>query len=189
MQDDFFLVVGLGNPGQKYINNRHNIGHLCIDYLYNNYKSFLSLGFKNKFKSDFARIKIKQQEIIIIKPNTFMNLSGDSVKLCKDFFKIPNQNIIVIHDELDLSFARIKRKLAGGNAGHNGLKDISKKIGNDYHRIRVGIEHPRNLENPNIPVASYVLSDFNNSEQNKLNDIYQEVAQEIINLSQAKNAK
>ena len=170
------LICGLGNPGNSYINNRHNIGYKFIDYLKDQYG--FNQNFKSSNNSHIIKTNINNQETLLIKPLNFMNLSGQSVQAVKSYFKIENDKIIIIHDELDLPFGKIKFNYDGGNAGHNGLKDISNKIGNDYHRLRIGIDHPRNL-NLKIDVSNYVLADFNNNEKKELNNIFIK-AEEII---------
>ncbi|MBL6621134.1 MAG: aminoacyl-tRNA hydrolase [Rickettsiales bacterium] len=163
-----FLIVGLGNPGDEYKNNRHNIGFKFIDYLL---ESSSNTKIQKKFNAIIAKIVLNDREVILLKPQNYMNNSGLAVKEASHFFKIKSENIIVIHDELDLKFNEIKTKFSGGSAGHNGLKDIDKHIGNNYHRIRIGIDHPRNLENSNIEVANYVLQNFNLNESKLIEDI------------------
>lgn len=163
-----FLIVGLGNPGDEYKNNRHNIGFKFIDYLL---ESSSNTKIQKKFSAIIAKIILNDHEVILLKPQNYMNNSGLAVKEVSHFFRIKSENIIVIHDELDLKFNEIKTKFSGGSAGHNGLKDIDKHIGNNYHRIRIGIDHPRNLENSNIDVANYVLQNFNLNESKLIDDI------------------
>ena len=163
-----FLIVGLGNPGDEYKNNRHNIGFKFIDYLLENSSN---TKIQKKFNAIIAKIFLNDREVILLKPQNYMNNSGLAVKEASNFFRIKSENIIVIHDELDLKFNEIKTKFSGGSAGHNGLKDIDKHIGNNYHRIRIGIDHPRNLENSNIEVANYVLQNFNLNELKLIEEI------------------
>lgn len=153
------LIVGLGNPGKQYENNRHNIGFKVIDYLA--HKMALPLSEKVKFKAEFASGSIRDKKIFLLKPLTYMNLSGQSVAAVANFYKISLDNILVIHDEIDLKFADIRFKQGGGNAGHNGLKSISACVGNEYGRIRIGVGRP---QNSNIEIADYVLQDFNPEE-------------------------
>lgn len=153
-----YLVVGLGNPGQQYLLNRHNIGFMAIDVL--NAQINSTQNFKSQFKAQYFETKINSQKIYCIKPQTFMNLSGQSVLPFSQFYKIPPEQIIVIHDDLDLDLGTIKIKQGGGHGGHNGLKSIDASIGQNYWRIRVGIGHPGNK---NL-VSSYVLSNFTTNE-------------------------
>ncbi len=161
-----FLFIGLGNKGSKYQNNRHNTGFLFIDYLVEKY-SFLKVN--NKLRCILYKGNILNNDILLSKPETMMNLSGESVRLVKNFYKIKQENIFVFHDELDLNIGKIKFKLGGGSAGHNGIKNIDKHIGNEYYRIRIGVSN----KNTYSKVDSYVLSDFKTEERilldNKIN--------------------
>jgi PTH1 family peptidyl-tRNA hydrolase len=144
--NDPFLIVGLGNPGPKYKNNRHNIGFHVADAL---------LGTPSVWVNDFKG-EYNKNVNHFLKPMTFINNSGESIIEAKNFFKIYSDKVIVIHDDLDLPVGKVKVKMAGGHGGHNGIKNIDKLIGKDYWRVRVGIGHPgdRNL------VLDYVLGDF-----------------------------
>lgn len=155
------LIIGLGNIGNEYENTRHNVGFMIIDKIKEDY-NFPDWKEKNKYF--FSKNKIENIDIILAKPTTYMNLSGEAVLALSSMYKIPPQDIIVIHDDLDLETARIKIKQGGGNGGHNGLKSIDKAIGQNYHRIRIGIDHPRNYT-PQIDVASYVLGKFKKDEK------------------------
>ena len=148
------LFSGLGNPGQKFKHNRHNIGFILIDEISN------KCEFKKKFKGLFGENQIGQIKSYFLKPMTFMNLSGESLLEIKQFFKLKNENIFIIHDDLDLEIGKVKVKNGGSNAGHNGLESISSKIGNDYNRLRIGIGHPGQKD----LVDKYVLSNFESDE-------------------------
>lgn len=160
-----FLIAGLGNPGDKYKNNRHNIGFQIID----TYLTFFSQNkLIDKFDSEYTSINLKENKLHIIKPKTFMNESGIAVNKCINFFKIPLENLIVIYDEMDLSPGNIKIKFGGGSAGHNGIKSIINCLGSEkFTRVRIGIGKPVNKEK----VSSYVLSNFTNDELNLFNEI------------------
>ena len=149
------LVVGLGNPGPTYLKNKHNIGFAAIDKIaqFNDFPQFSSSKISN---SQGALGKIYSQKILLLKPLTFMNKSGISVKASIDFFKINIDNILVIHDDLDLAPGEIRLKKGGGHGGHNGLRSISEHIGADYRRLRIGIGHPQ----IKALVSDYVLSNF-----------------------------
>lgn len=172
-----FLIVGLGNPGSKYSLNRHNMGFITLDNFQKNNSETFTL-FNSKFSGLLSLGEINNEKIILLKPQTFMNLSGQSVQLVKNFFKLENSQIIVIHDDLDLDFGRIVVKCGGGDAGHNGLKDISSKIGKDYHRIRIGIGRPKTKQD----VSDYVLSNFSSEEQKDLPEILSFTNDEILKL-------
>lgn len=147
------LIVGLGNPGQEYQDTRHNAGFWFLDELAWQYKA----TFKNekKFFGEIARISLSHQDLWLLKPETFMNLSGKAVAALAQFYKIQVDEILVVHDELDIDCGRIRFKQGGGNGGHNGLKDIQAKLGSaNFYRLRLGIGHPgdKNL------VTSFVLN-------------------------------
>ncbi len=152
------LVVGLGNPEEKYKNNRHNVGFMVIDSLLDD---FSCERISKNFKGDLY----KNKNNFFLKPLTFMNLSGGSVRAVQDYFK-PDK-IIVIHDDLDLPFGTLRFKFGGGNGGHNGLKSIDNYIGKDYFRVRIGIGKPVDKSK----IISHVLSDFSKIEREKLVDI------------------
>ena len=154
------LIVGLGNIGNEYENTRHNVGFMTADKLK---EDFDFPDFKEKNKYFFT----KKGDIIIAKPTTYMNLSGEAVLALSTMYKIKPDDIIVIHDDLDLETGRIKIKQGGSNGGHNGLKSIDKAIGPNYHRIRIGIDHPRN-HTPQIAVVDYVLGKFKAEEKEKI---------------------
>ncbi len=147
------LIVGLGNPGKKYELNRHNVGFLALDYLIEKYNAS---KISSKFKGDLY----KAEKYLFLKPDTFMNLSGESVVLVRDYYKIDNDDIIVIHDDIDLKPGALRFKKGGSSGGHNGLKSIDKHIGDDYWRVRIGVGRPERKED----VVKYVLSDFSKEE-------------------------
>lgn len=135
-RQDMFLIVGLGNPGAEYQNTRHNVGFMAVDEIHNKY----GFGaYKSKFDGLVAEGKIGGEKVLILKPQTYMNLSGNSVVKAALFYKILPENVIVIHDDLDLPLGTVRAKLGGGNAGHNGLKSLDQHITPNYNRIRIGI--------------------------------------------------
>ncbi len=160
-----FLIAGLGNPGDKYKNNRHNIGFQII----NTYLTYFSQNkFVDKFDSEYTSINFRENKLHLLKPKTFMNESGKAINKCISFFKIPLENLIVIYDEMDLSTGNVRIKFGGGSAGHNGVKSIISCLGSEkFTRIRIGIGKPINKEKIN----SYVLSNFSNNELNLFNEI------------------
>lgn len=150
------LIVGLGNPGAEYENTRHNVGFQFLDELARRHGAFFNN--ERKFHGEVCRIRLDGNEVWLLKPMTFMNLSGNAVVALALYYKIQPDEILVIHDELDLMPGRLKLKKGGGNAGHNGLKDISAKLSTpDFWRLRFGIGHPRKLGMAQ-QVADYVLS-------------------------------
>ena len=160
-----WLIVGLGNPGREYLFTRHNIGFLAVDQLA---EEFGTGGEKNLFKSTVQTALIDGQNLLLQKPQTFMNLSGEAVGACARFYKIALENIIVLHDELDIPFGTVKVKKGGGAAGHNGLKSIDQHLGQDYWRVRLGIGHPGDKDR----VSDHVLSDFSKTEEKVLESFF-----------------
>jgi PTH1 family peptidyl-tRNA hydrolase len=166
-----FLLVGLGNPGVNYQLTKHNFGFMAIDAIAENYQFSPQ---SNKFDNQVFTGKIDNQNIIAIKPQNFMNLSGSPVLKMMSFYKIELKNIIVFHDDIDLNLGRIKVKIGGGNGGHNGLKDIDQMMGKDYTRVRLGVGRP---ENPEYEVSDYVLSRFNHQEMDIVNQVNKKTSQ------------
>ena len=152
-----FLICGLGNPGKEFINTRHNVGFNLVDKL-SNFYNFSS--FKKDNKKEVLKGSIGNNSCLLMKPLNFMNLSGQPIQEIVNFYKIKKNKIYIIHDDLDLELGKIKIKLGGGNGGHNGLSSIDEMIGNDYYRLRIGIDHPgiKHL------VSNYVLNKFTNEE-------------------------
>ena len=145
------LIVGLGNPGSAYSNTRHNAGFWFVDELASKYKA--NLANESKFFGVLGKFNYQNRDIYLLKPQTYMNLSGKSVLALASFYKILPSEIMVAHDELDFAPGVAKLKLGGGNGGHNGLKDIDSVIGKEYLRLRLGIGHPGDRNK----VADYVL--------------------------------
>ena len=152
------LFVGLGNPGAKYANNRHNIGFMAVEEIARRH------GFapwRRRFQGETSEGTLERERVVLLRPATFMNESGRAVQEAANFFKLPAGEITVFQDELELPPAKLRVKVGGGIAGHNGLRSISAHIGNDYRRVRLGIGHPGVKE----LVHSYVLSDFAKSDR------------------------
>ncbi|TCS60904.1 aminoacyl-tRNA hydrolase [Varunaivibrio sulfuroxidans] len=152
------LVVGLGNPGAKYENNRHNVGFMAVDAIVHRHRF---APFRSKFQGDLAEGDVGGCKVLVLKPRTYMNESGRAVGAAARFFKIPPQDVLVIYDELDLAAGKIRVKLGGGLAGHNGLRSIAAAIGPEYHRLRIGIGHPGDK----ALVTSHVLGDFSKADK------------------------
>jgi len=164
-----YLISGLGNPGDKYKNTRHNIGFLVIDEITKN------LSTSNINNQNFQAIVQKNLSKLYVKPQTFMNASGDSIINIVEYYNIPDENIIIVHDDLDLAFGTVKFKVGGGHGGHNGLRSIDSHIGKEYMRVRIGIGKPENRGD----VANYVLSDFSKEQFELLPDIIVHVIKSI----------
>lgn len=147
------LVVGLGNPGSRYARNRHNVGFMAVDAIARRHGF---PAFRNRFKGEVAEAPLAGARHLLLKPQTFMNASGEAVAEAARFFKIAPEDIVVIHDEIDLRPGKLRVKRGGGNAGHNGLRSIDPLIGPDYWRVRIGVGHPGIKE----LVQPYVLQNF-----------------------------
>jgi len=152
------LLIGLGNIGREYQSTRHNFGFLLLDQIV---KDYALREQSKKFKSEIFSGEIAGHKIIALKPQTFMNLSGLAVSEAAAFYKIEPKNILVFHDDVDLALGKVKVKIGGGNAGHNGLKSIDEMIGKDYARLRLGVGRPENKE---FETADYVLGKFGKEE-------------------------
>jgi PTH1 family peptidyl-tRNA hydrolase len=157
------LIVGLGNPGPEYIKNRHNIGFMALDKLAESQD--VSFVTKKDLKTLIAVSHIDGRQVVLAKPQTFMNLSGEAVQALINFYNVNISDVTVVHDELDLPFGTVKKKIGGGSAGHNGLKSIIQHIGEDFARIRIGIG-PRTPEQ--MDAADFVLQDLSKKEQKEL---------------------
>ena len=166
------LLVGLGNPGQKYARNRHNIGFMALDKIAERH------GFgpwRSRFKAEVAEGRLGGDKCLLLKPQTYMNLSGEAVREAVQFYKLSLEDVFVFHDEIDLAAAKLKVKSGGGNAGHNGLKSISSHLGNDYVRVRLGVGRPADKAD----VAAYVLRDFAKAEQGWLEDMLDAITRHV----------
>jgi len=155
------LVVGLGNPGASYARNRHNIGFMAVDAI------AAAHGFgpwRSKFQGQIAEGRLGPEKVLLLKPGTYMNLSGDSVQAAVQFYKLEPGDVIVLHDELDLPSGRIRVKTGGGTAGHNGIRSIGAHVGPDFTRVRIGIGHPGDKR----LVTNHVLGDFAKAEAEDL---------------------
>ena len=164
------LFIGLGNPGAKYAHNRHNIGFMAVDAIANAH------GFspwRQKFNALISEGRLGQQKVILAKPQTFMNKSGDAAQQILQFYKLNAPAVTIFHDELDLAPAKCRYKQGGGHAGHNGLRSLHAHIGSDYARVRLGIGHPGTKD----AVAPYVLRDFSKADQAWLAPLLEGIAQ------------
>ena len=158
------IFAGLGNPGTRYARNRHNIGFMAVDAIA---RAHRASPWRARFQAEACEATIGGEKVILLKPQTYMNESGRSIGEAARFFKVPTADVIVFHDELDLAPAKLRVKLGGGNAGHNGLRSTTAAIGNDYRRVRMGIGHPGLKE----LVHGYVLNDFGKAEQPWVEDL------------------
>ncbi|WP_298849793.1 aminoacyl-tRNA hydrolase [uncultured Ruegeria sp.] len=176
------LFVGLGNPGQKYARNRHNIGFMAVDRIAEDH------GFgpwKSKFQGELSEGRLGSEKVMLLKPQTFMNRSGQSVGEAMRFYKLDSTDVVVFHDELDLAPCKVRVKAGGGHAGHNGLRSIHDHIGAAYDRVRLGIGHPGRKE----MVSAYVLNDFAKSEADWLDDVLRGISDGAAYLAQDEGGK
>lgn len=166
------LIVGLGNPGPKYLLTRHNIGFILVDmFLRSTDPSQIVSNFREQHEALLARVKGPEDDLILLKPMTYMNKSGEPLRSVMDYFKIPIDDILVIHDDIDQPFGSIKFQKNRGPGGHNGIKSINELLGTqDYVRLKLGVGRP---VNPKMDVADYVLQNFNSEEQEELSDYLQ----------------
>jgi PTH1 family peptidyl-tRNA hydrolase len=162
---DRWLIAGLGNPGPPYAGNRHNVGYMCCDEL----AGELGVTFKRDRSRTLAGTgTMAGAGVVLAKPMSFMNVSGGPVAALRSFYKIPDERIIVVHDELDLAFGTVRLKLGGGDNGHNGLRSVTSALGSrEYYRIRIGIGRPPGRMDP----ADFVLRDFSPAERKELPEI------------------
>lgn len=167
-----WIVAGLGNPGKQYEKTRHNIGFLVADKLADRAGVF---SFTKQFKAEVAKIDAGGERAVLLKPQTFMNLSGESVQGAMAFFKSQKDEIVVVHDDIDLDLGRIKLKQGGGHGGHNGIRDISGRIGPDFYRVRVGVGRPGGPRS----TSSHVLGTFDASEQRALDRLVENAADAV----------
>lgn len=163
------LLAGLGNPGGKYAGNRHNIGFMAVDAIHRRH-SFSP--WSKKFKAEIAEGEIAGEKVLLIKPQTFMNLSGESIGEAMRFYKLQPGDITVLYDELDLPPGKVRVKIAGGHGGHNGIKSMDAHCGKDYRRVRLGIGHPGSKEQ----VHNHVLGDFAKSDRIWLDPLLDAIA-------------
>ena len=169
------LIVGLGNPGAKYAQNRHNIGFMAVDRIAADH------GFspwRAKFQGQMSEGRFGSEKVVLLKPETFMNLSGQSVGEAMRYLKLAPEDIIVFHDEIDLAPGKVRLKTGGGHAGHNGLRSIHGHIGPDYDRVRLGVGHPGHKD----AVPGYVLRDFAKADQDWLDDELRGISDGIADL-------
>ncbi|WP_208353312.1 aminoacyl-tRNA hydrolase [Pseudaestuariivita rosea] len=176
------LFVGLGNPGPKYAGHRHNIGFMALDRIADDH------GFapwRGKFQGSLSEGRLGGEKVILLKPETFMNLSGQSVGEAMRFYKLTPEDIVVFHDELDLAPGKLRVKAGGGHAGHNGLRSMHQHIGADYQRVRMGIGHPGHKD----LVSHYVLHDFSKEDQTWLDDLLRGIADGAPDLADGDSGK
>ncbi len=164
-----YIIAGLGNPGKKYEGTRHNIGFDVIDYIAQKENAPI---IKSKFLALYSIADISSEKVLLLKPQTYMNLSGQSIKQAANFYKIPVENIIIIYDDISLDVAKIRLRQKGSAGGHNGIKSIIAHLGDVFPRVKVGVGQKPNKEQD---LALYVLSDFSKEENEKLKNEYDNI--------------
>lgn len=164
---DMKLIVGLGNPEERYAETRHNTGFKVVDYYVGEQGGTFQT--KDKFKAQIAELTVGSEKVLFVKPTTYYNLSGTAVRAIADFYKIGPENILVIHDELALPFGTIRTRIGGSDAGNNGVKSVTEHLGPDTARVRVGIYNDLRDQ---IDDADFVLSRFTKTETEKFGDLY-----------------
>ena len=175
------LLVGLGNPGGPYAGNRHNIGFMAVDAVA---RAHRATPFRARFQGLVAECTVEGEKIVLLKPTTFMNDSGQAVGAAARFFKLGLPDIAVLHDELDLAPGKLRVKTGGGNAGHNGLRSITAHLGNDYRRLRLGIGHPGDK----ALVHGFVLNDFGKGERAWVETLCEAVADNVALLAKGQDS-
>jgi PTH1 family peptidyl-tRNA hydrolase len=176
------IIAGLGNPGAQYSGNRHNIGFMAIDAIHRRH-SFSS--WSKKFKALISEGELGGEKVLLVKPQTFMNLSGESVGEAMRFYKLQPENVLAVYDELDLLPGKPRIKTGGGHGGHNGIKSIDAHIGKEYRRLRLGIGHPGHKDR----VHAYVLGDFAKSDQDWLQTLLDAIADNAEMLARAEDSQ
>jgi peptidyl-tRNA hydrolase, PTH1 family len=175
------LLVGLGNPGARYVGNRHNIGFMAVQEIAKRH----GIGpWRRRFQGIACEGPLGGERALLLLPGTYMNESGRAVGEAMHFYKLPPADVIVFHDEIDLPPGKVRVKVGGGIAGHNGLRSISDHIGNDYRRVRIGVGHPGNKD----LVQHYVLSDFAKSDRDWVEALVSILAEDAALLAQGKDA-
>jgi PTH1 family peptidyl-tRNA hydrolase len=175
------LLVGLGNPGERYAGNRHNIGFMAVQAIA---KRHDIAPWRRKFQGVAVEGAIGGEKLLLLLPGTYMNESGRAVAEAAHFYKLDAGSVVVFHDEAELPPGKVRLKLAGGNAGHNGLRSISEHIGNDYRRVRLGVGHPGNKD----MMEAYVLQDFAKSERPWVEALCDIVADNVALLIEGKDS-
>ena len=177
------LLVGLGNPGRDYAGNRHNIGFMAVDEIVRRY-GLSAPKSRSRPHGMFSEGRIDGERVIVLKPLTYMNLSGQAVGAAVRYFKLEPGNVFVFHDEIDLAAGKVRAKRGGGNAGHNGLRSIDAHIGPDYWRVRLGIGHPGDRNR----VRGHVLKDFSKADRPWVTKMVEAVADAVPLLLAGKQA-
>ena len=174
------VIAGLGNPGKEYENTRHNVGFACIDALKEAQREFSEWQEKKTLHCNISSGNFGQTKVILVKPTTFMNESGRAIQGALNFYKLSTKQLTVVHDELDIPFGQIRTRQGGGHAGHNGIRSVIQYIGDDFGRVRIGIDNPDKPGQQDS--ADYVLGKFTKKEQAEIPKLTREVQSILIEL-------
>jgi len=175
------LIIGLGNPGPEYMNTRHNVGFMVLDSIQEKL-DFEAFSVEKKFRAEISIGEFNEEKIALAKPQTFMNLSGESVQKIMSYYKINPEDCLVIYDDLDTPYSKIRIRPSGGPGTHNGMKSIINLIGDKFPRLRVGIESRGDTSAPQMDASSFVLSNFNQEEQKNLPEVLKSALNATITL-------
>jgi len=175
------ILVGLGNPGARYAGNRHNVGFMALDRIA---ERFGATPWRSRFSGQTAEITAGGEKILLLKPSTYMNESGNAVSQAMNYYRLTPADIVVFYDELDLAPGKIRMKTGGGAAGHNGIRSVAAHIGPDFRRARIGIGHPGHKDR----VQPYVLSDFARADRDWLDPLLDAIARHAALLAEGKDA-
>lgn len=167
-----FVFCGLGNPGGQYALNRHNVGFLAADVIH---KRHNFPAWRNKFQADLSEGRIGSEKVLLVKPQTYMNKSGDALRALVQFYKLKPKQILVVYDELDLAPGKIRLKVGGGHGGHNGIRSIAQHISPDFRRLRIGIGHPGSKD----AVTPWVLGDFSKAEREFMGPVLDAISENL----------
>jgi len=178
---EMFVVACLGNPGKKYAKNRHNVGFLLGDYIAGLYRISLAAS---PFGALAGKGTVEGRDVLIVMPQSYMNNSGGPVRKAVDFYKVPPDRLVVIHDDIELPFCQFRSKFGGGHKGQNGIRSIIQELGTpDFHRIRFGVGRP---ENPEVGVADHVLSNFTAEELERIREAAPSVVEMLVEILKAR---
>lgn len=170
--DNLIIIVGLGNPGAKYVDSRHNAGFLAADHLRETW-GFEDFHVDKKFNASLSKGSVGKSRVLLVKPETFMNDSGQAVRLLLDYYRVDRDRLVVIHDDIDIKSGELKVSLGSGSAGHNGVESIIEALGSkEFRRIRLGIGRPTESQGLCIPIHDYVLGKFSPNERVALHALF-----------------
>jgi len=184
MAEDDFVIVGLGNPGAKYEKTRHNVGFMLVDWLAGREnEAFVNVA---KWQAETVRLRLWGERVLLVKPNTYMNRSGQAVAPVMRFYSLPENRLVVVHDDIDMAPGRVKLVMGGGTGGHNGIRSVVEHLGTaDFYRLKIGVGRPGNNDtHVDMPVDRYVLADFSEAEQRLVSERFASIDSGLASLAQ-----